>query len=247
MGSIDDIKVLLIQARSKPDMEVQEQHCVLERTGLQASQLHSRNVVREMPHRDWLAGADAVVIGGAGAYSIVDEHPWKGALLDLVVEMRDRSIPLFGTCWGHQVIAVALGGVVENDSERAELGTFTLELTEAGVADELFSAIPVQFDAQMGHHDRVIRLPSATVELARSATQPFEAFRLEGLPIYGSQFHSELSKQRLFERLHSYRRNYPELQGDQQFEGILDSLRETPEIDALLRRFLERFASKQRV
>ena len=40
----------------------------------------------------------------------------------------------------------------------------------------------------MGHHDRVSVLPDGAVELARNDTAPYQAFRLDGLPIYGTQF-----------------------------------------------------------
>lgn len=55
---------------------------------------------------------DGVIIGGSPAF-LSEGHPWIAALLDLIRQMeRDRQ-PVFGTCFGHQAIAKALGGSIE--------------------------------------------------------------------------------------------------------------------------------------
>jgi GMP synthase (glutamine-hydrolysing) len=241
-SSFDRLRVLLVQARATSDMERQEQQCFLERCHLSAPQLASVNVIRDPVSDDLLDGVHALLVGGAGEYSAMNNYPWMPVLLDLIRAARERRLPTFGSCWGHQVIARAFGGTVVHDSEQAELGCLPVRLTDAGQRDTLFSRFPPRFKANMGHHDRVVELPPDAVELARN-DQPHQAFRMAGLPIYGTQFHSELDAQRERERLLVYREYYrADMPDEGEFEAVLNSLAETTEVDHLLHDFLMTYA-----
>ncbi len=223
-------------------MLLQEQECFLERCLVSPAQLRSVNVVDTPMVSELLEPVDGVLIGGAGRYSAAEDYEWMPDLLSLVREICRREIPLFGSCWGHQVIARALGGRVEHDLPRAELGCFPVDLTREGRVDDLFSYLPDSFLTNMGHHDRVTVLPQGAVELARNDNQPYQAFRIANLPVYGTQFHSELSAQRERERLLEYRDAYRSaLPSEEQFQEVLDSLAETSEADDLLSKFIDRF------
>jgi GMP synthase (glutamine-hydrolysing) len=236
--SLDHVQVLLIQARNTADMERQEQRCFVERTGLRPDQFLTVNVAREPLRPDQLTDVDCVMVGGAGEYSAMDDPAWMPSLLDVLQRAADRKMPTFGSCWGHQVLARAFGGTVIHDKERAELGCGTIHLTEAGQDDPLFAPFPSSFKANMGHHDRVTQLPPGAIELARN-DQPNQAFRLEGVPVYGTQFHSELDAESERERLIAYREYYREdMPDEEQFQRVLDALAETTEVDHLLRDFL---------
>ena len=236
---LSDIRALLLQVRNTRDIELQEQECFLERTGLTSDQLTSINVARSPLPANLLDGFDVLFIGGAGEYSAVEDYPWMPGVLKLIQTASDQSFPVFGSCWGHQVIARALGGKVIHDLSQAELGCHPVFLTEAGKKDPLFADFPPSFDANMGHHDRVLELPPDAVELAVGRTQPNEAFRIKGKPIYGTQFHSELDAKREEERLIRYRPYYrEELPDEEEFDRIVNSLRETTEVDHLMADFL---------
>ena len=237
------VKALLIQARDTPDIEAQEQACFLERCGLRPSQLHTLNVTRDALLPTALDTCDLMIIGGAGEYSAQNDYPWMPALLDLVRLAYERNLPTFGSCWGHQVIARALGGEVVYDQERTEMGCGWIELNDAGQADPLFSVFPARFRANMGHHDRVSQLPEDAVNLAFSDTQQNQAFRIQDKPIYGTQFHSELDAHREKERLLAYRSYYTEVETEEAFQAIIDGLAETTEVDGLLARFIELYVS----
>ena len=238
------LRLLLIQARNTEVMEKQEQVCFQERCRLEASSFVPFNVTCARPHRTLLDGADALLIGGAGEYSVTKDYPWMPDLLDLVRAAYERSLPTFGSCWGHQLIARALGGTVVHDTERAELGCHPVELTAAGREDPLFGSFPPRFLANMGHHDRVTELPAGGVELAFSDTQPHQAFRIDGRPMYGTQFHSELDAARERERLLAYRSYYEELESEEAFQEILSCLAETTEVDHLLYDFVQKIVRK---
>lgn len=243
--SARSLRVLLIQARSAPRMVEQEQVCFSERCRMPRDRFQIVNVARgDTPTVDDLSPVDAVIIGGAGAYSATEDYDWTPVLLDFVRHVVDQEMPLFGSCWGHQVIARALGGRVVYDPEHSELGCGDVELTEAGLADPLFHRFPAHFRANMGHHDRVVDLPSGAIELADNEL-PYQAFRLEGLPVYGTQFHSELDAERERERILVYRKHYQDALPDEEtVQYVLDDLADTTEVDHLLYDFLTTFVAR---
>lgn len=237
-----DIRILLIQARDEPEILLQEQVCFLERCDIKEDQLTSLNLLDtaiEDIHRINLSDYEAIMIGGSGAYSATNDYPWMNALLSLVNRAYDASFPTFGSCWGHQIIARALGGTVVYDAELTEMGCHTITLNSIGQHDMLFRDFPHSFKANMGHHDRVAKLPPDGIDLAFSKTQSHQAFRIRNKPIYGTQFHSELNAERERERLFAYRPYYTEVDTEEEFQEILDGLAETTEVDGLLKKFLE--------
>ena len=238
----EDLRVRLIQVRERPAVIEEEYRTFLERCRLRPDQLVTTNALSDPLSPDLLRDVDAVMIGGAGAYSVTQTYPWTAPMIGLVKECYERSVPLFGSCWGHQFIARTFGGTVVHDPARSEMGTHEVTLTEAGLTDPLFGHFPPRFKAQMGHQDRVSVLPPEAVELATNGTAPHQAFRLADRPIYGTQFHSELDAARERERLLTYRSYYPELLADTAFSQTLDSVRETPEVDTLLYTFLTQIA-----
>ena len=237
-----DLRVLLIQIRDRPAVLAEEVDSFRQRTGLRRDQLVIVNAIREPLARSGLDAVDAVLIGGAGAYSVTQTYGWTQDLIDLCHACAHRRVPVFGSCWGHQFLARAFGGQVVHDPARSEMGTHEVDLTAAGRQDPLFSSLPDRFGTQMGHQDRVSVLPPGGIELATNDRAPHQAFRLAGLPIYGTQFHSELDATTERQRLIAYRDHYPEMQEDATFDAVVDAVRETPEADDLLRQFLLRYA-----
>jgi len=242
MPAAHDIKLLLIQARDTPEMEHQEQQCFIERCEILPHQLLCLNVVRDPVDAQVLADADALLIGGAGEYSAWESYPWMDGLLDTIQQSYAASLPTFGSCWGHQLMARAMGGEVQYDHERVEFGCREVRLTDAGQRDPLFGSFPAVFNANMGHRDRVVQLPEGAIELAHNESQPNEAFRMPDAPFYGTQFHSELDATRERERLIAYREHYiRELGSEALFQDVLDDLADTSEVDTLLREFVVQF------
>ncbi len=236
-----DPRVLLLQIRDHPEAERQERECFVEFSGLPASAFRFHNLLANpQPPEDEAAAADVVIVGGAGAHSVTAEHPFSARLADLVRRRVAAGRPLFGSCFGHQFLAQALGGRVITDLERKEVGTHAIELTAAGRADPLFAGLPERFDVQFGHHDRVVELPPGAVELARSALCPNQAYRLGGLPVWGCQFHVELDERRILERARIYQSGY--LPGDDALAAFAAAVRPTPVATTLLRRLFAALA-----
>ncbi|MGH2920521.1 MAG: type 1 glutamine amidotransferase [Gaiellaceae bacterium] len=100
-----------------------------------------------------------------------------------------RGLPFLGVCLGGQLLASALGAVVERQA-RPEVGVHDVYLTDAAEHDPLFSGLPGRF-AVFGWHEDCFGLPPRAVPLAGSIACTYQAFRF-GAGAYGLQFHSEV-------------------------------------------------------
>jgi GMP synthase (glutamine-hydrolysing) len=181
---------------------------------------------------------DMLLLGGSGHYSAASEGAWLERALDCMREVHRLAKPTFASCWGFQAMARAMGGKCVNDLPNAEVGTIELRLTDAGLADPLFGQLPPVFGGQAGHEDHVVELPADAVLLASSARVREQAFRFAGRPIYCTQFHPELDRTALMERVVAYP-EYVARIARVPFDDFVQSIRETPEANKLLRRFVE--------
>jgi len=233
--------VVLLQIRSEMIPLRQERDWFRQRCGVPEEHFRTINLVEE-PALRWrqIADADVVMIGGAGEFSAHDDHEFTAPLTEVVLRLIDEGRPLFGSCWGHQFLARILGGAVSPDPERSEVGSFDIHLTEAGRCDPLFAEFPATFCAQLGHKDRITGLPPAMIELASSDLCPYQAIRIVGKPIYGTQFHSEMTADQLRDRLEVYREEY--MPDPEEFARLSRRLRPSPEADGILGRFLDLYA-----
>jgi GMP synthase (glutamine-hydrolysing) len=235
------LRLVLLQVRNELVSLKQEQSCFIERCCVARRQFRFINLP-EAPQLRWsdVEDAHAVFIGGAGAFSVTRQHPFTKPLRDVTQRLIDDDRPLFGACWGHQFLADLGGGTVIEDKERAEVGTFPIQLTDAGRNDPLLGEYPDRFHVQLGHNDRVSELGPGWLELARSERCPNQLIRLDGKPVYGTQFHSEMDEERLRERIVVFLKDYV---GDEEaHRRLLRSLRPSLEADRLLQLFLERYA-----
>ena len=230
-------RVLLLQVRDHRGAELHEQQCFVGRLGLEPERLACVNVVAEaVPTVDEALRADLVVLGGAGAHSAYVDYAFTEPLAELVRELAARSRPFFGSCFGHQFLGRAMGGTVVHDPAHEEIGTFDVELTPDGEADPLFAGVPSRFAVHLGHHDRIDVLAPSLVTLASSARCAQQVVRVAGKPVYGSQFHCEMTEQHMRERVMMYARDY--MSGDDPAGQLAKRLRPTPYADGLLARFM---------
>ena len=109
-------------------------------------------------------------------------------LRDLVAE----RVPILGICYGHQLLAHALGGEVGYHPQGLDVGTATVRCLPAGREDPLLSALPPTFPAYVTHAQSVLKLPPGAVRLAETEFEPNQAFRVGDLT-WGVQFHPEFS------------------------------------------------------
>jgi GMP synthase (glutamine-hydrolysing) len=236
------MKFLLLQARNEGDPaqphEVLSFEEVLERP---AGAIQPWSLLDGPPPGKVLDATDCVLVGGSGDYGVLDagEHTWLAEFIQLMGDLAERGFPTFCSCFGFQAMCLALGGVVETDKARAEVGTFELTLTEHGQADPLFKALSPTFLAQLGHKDHVTKLPAGFVHLATSARSEFQAMTIPGKPVYATQFHPELSMTRNRERFLRYLVEYSKPDMADSPDSVLTGFRETPAATSVLRRYVD--------
>ncbi len=102
------------------------------------------------------------------------------------------GIPVLGICYGMQLMCDTLGAEVESVPSR-EYGRSFLTLNAAGGQNVLFEGISPQTQAWMSHADQVTGLSNEFIPLASTATCPVAAVVHKDLPVYGIQFHPEVT------------------------------------------------------
>lgn len=136
-------------------------------------------------------GFAGVMITGSGAM-VTDKEDWSEATADWLRDAIHTGVPTLGICYGHQLIAHALGGEVGWMPKR-EMGTVEIETHDEHAGnDPLFANLPSRFPAQATHLQSVLRVPEGAVILAKSDADPHHAFRF-GDHAWGLQFHPEFS------------------------------------------------------
>ncbi len=101
----------------------------------------------------------------------------------------ELGVPVLGICYGQQLMAKLLGGVVSPSSHR-EFGSADVEITEE---KELFHGFKGRrLRVWMSHGDRVERLPEGFSSIGSSPGSPYAAIAHAKRPLYGVQFHPEV-------------------------------------------------------
>ena len=190
------------------------------------------------PDKGLLKRYDVIFFGGSGAYSVLDDVPWIRDGLSVLQDVLDLGKKAWASCFGFQGLSLAMGGVVQFDDDLTEMGATRLWLTEAGRADPILSVLPDPFWAEEGHHDHVIQMPKGVTQLVRGDQVHHQAFKVDGVPFYASQFHPELTVQRTLERFIHYRDHYIDEGADAIFERLAAG-QDTPEMGQVLRRLVE--------
>lgn len=148
-------------------------------------------VVRRGPENDLpknLEGFDRILISGSKT-SILDTSEWTQKLEGLVKKVLSLRKPLLGVCYGHQIIARAIGGISSvRVGSTPEYGWTQIERTAHA---PLFNGLPDRFWSFSAHREEVSVLPQGLRAFAKSDVCAIQAFEVEGHPAYGIQFHPE--------------------------------------------------------
>ena len=192
--------------------------------------------------------AGAVITGSAAM--VTERSPWSERLAGWVRDAMDIELPLFGVCFGHQLMAHALGGRVDNLPDGREIGTQAISMASGAGTDPLFrdlacvagdaTAATPGFRAHTTHQQSVLEAPPGASVLARSARDDHQVLRY-GTHALSTQFHPEFSAAAM--------RAYITLRADQlraealDVPALLREVRAAPQARRLLRRFARRYAA----
>lgn len=178
-----------------------------------------------------IAGA---VITGASAM-VDDPHPWIAVLSRWVRSAIAHGVPLLGVCFGHQLIARALGGHVVPNRTGAEYKTVQVALAEAARGDALFAGMPASFPAQAAHFQTVDRLPAGAAVLATGVSGIHGARFAEAC--WGVQFHPEFTPDTLLEVIDFVAGHIDDEAAHLRLIEGAKAVRATPDATAILARF----------
>jgi GMP synthase (glutamine-hydrolysing) len=142
-----------------------------------------------------LESYDGAAITGS-ALNVYDGGPEIARQIELTREILKSKTPLFGSCWGLQLMTVAAGGVVRANPKGREIGIGRrIALTPAGRDHPMYAGKGSTFDAITVHLDEVETLAPGTTVLASNAQSCIQAaeLRLDGAVAWGVQYHPEFS------------------------------------------------------
>ncbi len=193
-----------------------------------------------LPRPEHFAG---VIITGSHAM-VTDKEAWSERTAAWIPRAMELRIPLLGICYGHQLLAHAMGGVVGNVSTGVELGTVVITLTNEADKDLLFKEMPKRIKAHASHTQTVIQLPPDAVLLASGENEPHHAFAL-GPCAWGIQFHPEFDA----DIMKTYVHEFAELMKThgQNPDNVIKNIEETHYSRSLLKRFCDIAMSRQAV
>src|SRR5271157_3915438 len=150
-----------------------------------------------------LNGHAGIVI--TGSHTMVTERmDWSERAADWLRDAVNAGVPILGICYGHQLLAHALGGEVGNNPKGAEFGTVEVAFEEPARSDTLLGGLPSRMRVHESHTQSVLRLPPCAVRLASNTWDPNQAVRF-GPAAWGVQFHPEFDSEIVREYIQHYR------------------------------------------
>jgi GMP synthase (glutamine-hydrolysing) len=185
-----------------------------------------------LPAPDAPAG---VVVTGSSAM-VSHREPWSERTGEWLVRAVERETPVLGICYGHQLLAHALGGVVTRNPRGREIGTVMVRSLEPARQDALLGVWGAEGPAHVTHVESVLALPENAVRLAESDLDPVQAFAV-GERAWGVQFHPEFDAETV--RAYLLARTEKVRAEGLDPDALLGAIRETPGGPRVLRRFAE--------
>jgi GMP synthase (glutamine-hydrolysing) len=182
------------------------------------------------------AGEPAGVVVTGSSAMVSERLAWSERTGAWLADAVRAGTPVFGICYGHQLLAHGLGGRVGRNPRGREIGTVRLRVAPAARRDALLGALPGTTYAHTTHVESVLELPPGARHLAASDVDPNQAFAVAARA-WGVQFHPEFDADVMRGYLEGRREVLREEGLDP--EALLAGVREAPEAASLLRRFVE--------
>lgn len=185
-----------------------------------------------LPNLEDIAG---VII--TGAHSMVTDLDSDSLRVEQFIPyLVEKEIPLFGICYGHQLLAKAMGGKVDYHPRGREVGGVDIKLLPEAKDDSIFSQLPKKFYAYATHSQSVIKLPKEAVLLAKNEFEPHHAFRI-GSCAWGVQFHPEHSEEVIKEYISAQKDWFDSIGVSS--KKMINRIKPAPESASILKKFVE--------
>lgn len=155
------------------------------------SDLVQVDVFRHKPLPSARALKGAVITGSPAMVS--DREDWSERTAQWLAKVVPAGLPVLGVCYGHQLLAHALGGRVARNPNGRQIGTVSAQIIESCDPDPLLGHLPETFLAQTSHSESVLELPAGALRLATSPLDRNFAIRFTE-NAWGVQFHPEFSR-----------------------------------------------------
>jgi GMP synthase (glutamine-hydrolysing) len=158
--------------------------------GLAAEPMLQADVFRGdcLPHHSEVSAA--VITGSIAMVS--HREDWSEQTAQWLLDALGASLPVLGVCYGHQLLAHALGGTVGTNPRGREIGTVEVSMRPGVNNDLLFGGYPETFFAQTSHLESVIELPASAQRLGSSELDENLIARFSETA-WGVQYHPEFS------------------------------------------------------
>lgn len=191
--------------------------------------VYADEIIPEPPTR-----YSGVLITGSAAM-VSSPTPWMTRTASWLRLAVDARVPVLGVCFGHQLLAYALGGTVGENPAGPEAGSISVRFNDLGSKDPLFSEMPSEATFNAHHYETVLTLPPGATILAENALDRHQAVRF-GPSAWGIQFHPEISAAAMSELMKTIGPKLDE--NGVSSSAISAMIEETPAGPDLLKRYL---------
>lgn len=233
------MNVLLVQIRESLIVEKEEFESFIKHSGLKKEELTSVNIFHQTDFNPTLIDQyDGIFIGGASEANVLKlvEFPFIIPLIELIKRAALISKPTFASCFGYQAATIAFGGDIIHSDISYEMGTVNIKLTDLAKSDPLLKYLPQVFPAVSVHKQKAVNIPP-DCELLGYSAECCHIFKVINKPFWSFQFHPEVDRETLVNRLKIYQDNYAD---DRAYNEVISKAQETEVSNSIVKLFVEK-------
>ncbi len=231
-------KILIVQFRTDQSL-TQEQRCMIDTVGaLAAKQISFVSAISNELSSEILENVSHVILGGSGEFFLGEgagKDSWLPKVFLFIEKVYAQDIPIFGICFGHQILLSHAGAKVCRIPEMSEVGTFPIEMQKMSSVDELFGGFPEKFEGIFAHKESPVDMPDHVCILGSTERVEAGVVRIGARRAWGVMFHPDMNMSSVRERFSMFP-HYAD--SPEKFAQALAAFREAPIAQDILRKFI---------